>query len=147
MQNNDRMAYENRLGKTESRPNDALAILRSAIASFDYMNTITGPNVHGKMTNILADMWSQLVTAQTMWKLAHPDVKADIAVFFRDWLIDWYEMAVVRAKGFLLASIAEMRNIWEHTDDPRADPVLETLSALEEKIPFFHILTDWDYRS
>lgn len=88
MQNNDRMAYENRLGKTESRPNDALAILRSAIASFDYMNTITGPNVHGKMTNILADMWSQLVTAQTMWKLAHPDVKADIAVFFRDWLID-----------------------------------------------------------
>ncbi|EXK30513.1 hypothetical protein FOMG_13318 [Fusarium oxysporum f. sp. melonis 26406] len=56
MQNNDPMAYENRLEKTESRPNDALAILRSAIASFEYMNTNTGPNVHGKMTNILNGM-------------------------------------------------------------------------------------------
>ncbi|EXA32956.1 hypothetical protein FOVG_15766 [Fusarium oxysporum f. sp. pisi HDV247] len=147
MQHKDPMAYIDRLEKMRDDPNACLAILRAAIASFDYMNTKTGPNVHGKMTNILADMWSQLVTAQTMWKLAHPDVKADIAVFFRDWLIDWYEMAVVRAKGFLLASIAEMRNIWEHTDDPRADLVLETLSALEEKIPFLHILTDWDYRS
>ncbi|KAH7469659.1 hypothetical protein FOMA001_g14888 [Fusarium oxysporum f. sp. matthiolae] len=147
MQHKNPMAYIDRLEKMRDDPNACLAILRAAIASFDYMNTKTGPNVHGKMTNILADMWSQLVTAQTMWKLAHPDVKADIAVFFRDWLIDWYEMAVVRAKGFLLASIAEMRNIWEHTDDPRADQVLETLSALEEKIPFLHILTDWDYRS
>lgn len=147
MQHKNPMAYIDRLEKMRDDPNACLATLRAAIASFDYMNTKTGPNVHGKMTNILADMWSQLVTAQTMWKLAHPDVKADIAVFFRDWLIDWYEMAVVRAKGFLLASIAEMRNIWEHTDDPRADQVLETLSALEEKIPFLHILTDWDYRS
>ncbi|EWY84225.1 hypothetical protein FOYG_13985 [Fusarium oxysporum NRRL 32931] len=147
MQHKDPMAYIDRLEKMRDDPNACLAILRAAIASFDYMNTKTGPNFHGKMTNILADMWIQLVTAQTMWKLAHPDVKTDIAVFFRDWLIDWYEMAVVRAKGFLLASIAEMRNIWEHTDDPRADPVLETLSALEEKIPFFHVLTDWDYRS
>ncbi|KAK2675022.1 hypothetical protein RAB80_010006 [Fusarium oxysporum f. sp. vasinfectum] len=102
MQNNDPMAYENRLEKTESRPNDALAILRSAIASFDYMNTITGPNVHGKMTNILNGMWNQLFTAQTMWKLVYPDVQANIADFFVEWLTDWYEIAVVRAKGFLL---------------------------------------------
>ncbi|KAF5602846.1 uncharacterized protein FSUBG_7486 [Fusarium subglutinans] len=128
----------------KSSPDEALAIMRAAIASFDYMNTQTGPNIHGKMANILNDMYEQLHTAQTMWKLARPGVKADIAVFFREWLTDWYEMAVVNAKSFLLASIAEMRNIWEHTDDPIADQVLETLNSLEAKIPFLHILTDWD---
>lgn len=111
------------------------------------MNTNTGPNVHGKMTNILNGMWNQLFTAQTMWKLVYPDVQANIADFFMEWLTDWYEIAVVRAKGFLLATIAETRNIWEHTDDPYANQVLETLNSLEEKIPFLHILTDWDYRT
>ncbi|KAH7205677.1 hypothetical protein BKA60DRAFT_655281 [Fusarium oxysporum] len=147
MQHLNPMAYDNRLKRMKSNPDEALAIMRAAIASFDYMNTQTGPNVHGKMTNILNDMFEQLVAAQSMWKLAHPGVKADIAVFFREWLPDWYEMAVVNAKSFLLASIAEMRNIWEHTDDPYAYQVLETLNSLEEKIPFLHILTDWDYRT
>ncbi|KAF9769818.1 hypothetical protein IL306_012693 [Fusarium sp. DS 682] len=56
MQHNDPMAYDNRLEKMKSRPDDALAILRAAIASFDYMNTKSGLNVYGKMTNILNDM-------------------------------------------------------------------------------------------
>ncbi|KAG7419803.1 hypothetical protein Forpe1208_v003472 [Fusarium oxysporum f. sp. rapae] len=84
MQHKNPLEYIDRLDKMKSTPDEVLAILRAAIASFDYMNTKTGPNVHGKMTNVLNDIWEQLVAAQTMWKLAHPDVKADIALFFTE---------------------------------------------------------------
>ncbi|SCO53478.1 uncharacterized protein FFMR_15621 [Fusarium fujikuroi] len=145
MQHNQPMNYKDRLDTMETNPLYALGILRASIATFDYMNTRSGPDVYGKTTNVLQDIYNQLISAQAMWELENPNEPVNIVQFFIEWFPDWYQTALVKARDFVRISIAEMRNIWEHKsgDDETRNIVLETLDSLEPRIIRMHIDTDW----
>ncbi|RFN43175.1 hypothetical protein FIE12Z_12577 [Fusarium flagelliforme] len=145
MQHHLPLEYKDRLEVLRDRPVHALGIIRASIATFDYLDTRSGPNVWGKTTNVLQDIYNQLVSAQAMWELENPDNPVNIVGFFIEWVIDWYETALVKAQDFVRITMAEMRNIYEEdgTNPAMAKFVLETLDALEQRVGRMHVDTNW----
>jgi hypothetical protein len=145
MQHNNPIAYDKRPGKIKDDPMYVLGIVRASIATFDYLDTRTGPNVFGKTTNVLQDIYNQLVSAQAMWELENPDDPVNIVGAFLEWITDWYETALVRAKYFVETLMAETRTYWEGdgVNPAMAKLVLETLDALEQRVRRMHVDTEW----
>ncbi|KAJ4024643.1 hypothetical protein NW766_000883 [Fusarium irregulare] len=133
-----------------NRPTWVLQVIRATFAVFDYLNmeptssTPRSPNTSGKLQNIIAQIIEQFLYAEKLYEDHHPGSNITIALYFREWLTDYFETVSINARTWLVDVMKRVLIFYKNKEGKDADKAREMIYELREGIDILVIDTNWD---